>query len=265
MNNLKVSILITTCILLILLTGCKKEINEEKLFEDIYQNMKAQNNFNYQLKVNKISNGKIEKSNFIMYFDMISDNEGTIEYQKNLGYKTVDGYYKYNGENITHFSRDCGSWTKKTQSMSNIDNDMLFYDYFYEVLHDYTSYKKIGTETLSDEAKVTEYKLTKDSAKLIEIVLGPDFDELNLTEQELSEVTKDVDYHVYLDLEEKVIRKIDLDLSDILITIIDKAKEKDSTVDLNINEIDANVEFNYFGKINITIPDNIKNDAEDIS
>lgn len=265
MNYLKMSFSIIVCILLISLTSCKKEIDEEKLFKEIYQNMQTQYNFNYKLDINKKSNTEVENIKYIMYFDMISENEGTIEYQKNLGFKTLDGFYQYNGENATHFSRDCGSWTKKTESMSNIDNDMLFYDYFYEVLNDYNSYKKIGTETLSDEAKVTEYKLTKDSSKLIEIVLGPDFDELNLTEQELSDVTKDVDYYVYLDLEEKLIRKIDLDLSDILTTIIDKAKEKDSTVDLNINEIDANVEFNYFGEINITIPENVKQEAVDIS
>lgn len=264
MNFLKKSVLIALCFLFVLLTGCKKEANQEEIFEDIYQNMKTQHNFYYKLKIDKVSYGKNKNITYIVFLDMTSEDEGIIEYQKNLGYKTINGYYQYNDESATHFLRNYASWEKQTQSISDIDDVMLDYEGFYEVINNYDSYEKIGGEILSSGTKVTEYTLTKDLSKLLEIILGSDFDKLGLTEQELSEITKDVSYHVYLDLEEKLIRKIDLDLSDTVSAIVEKAKEKDPMLNLRIDKFEANIVFNYFGKFNLTINDDIKNDAIDI-
>ncbi|QVK17695.1 hypothetical protein KHQ81_12720 [Mycoplasmatota bacterium] len=262
---LKKSLLITLSFLFIILTGCKKEVSQEVTFEDIYKNMKTQNNFYYKLKIEKVCYGKEKDITYIVFLDMTSEDGGIIEYQENLGYKTITGYYQYHGESATHFVRNYGSWEKQTLSISDIDDVILDYSFFYEVINDYDSSKKIGSETLSSGEKVTEYLLTKDLVELIKIILGPDFKKLSLTEQEVSEFTKDVSYHVYLDLEEKLIRKIDLDLTDTVSAIIKKAKEQDPMINIRIDKIEANIVFNYFGEFNLTIDDEIKNEAVDIS
>lgn len=265
MSYLRKSVLVACCFLFIILTGCKKEVDQEEVFKDIYKNMKTQYNFYYRLKVSKISGEKTKDVSYIMFMDMTSKDEGIIEYQKNLGFKTINGYYNYNGENATHFYREYGSWEKETQSVSNIDDDMLYYYYFYEVLNGYTSFEEVGSETLSNGVKVTQFTLIKDLPDLIRIILGSDFDELGLTEEELAEVTKDIECQVYLDIEAKLIRKIDLNLSDTILAIIEKAKEKDSSIDINITLIEADVIFNYFGEFDLTIRDSIKNDAVDVT
>jgi hypothetical protein len=253
---------IMTMMLLFVLSACTS--SEEKLLKATYDNMQDMYNAELDFTI-KIKGADINESmKMKALMDMESDTKGLMKMTMDQGEMDIESYFVFNKDDVTFYMNMSilgQTWLKGTESMSKFESsgDSVDTDLYLDALKENTSMTKLDDATLSDGTKVKVFEIKVENAEgLLEEVFGEEDMSFGLSDEEMTDLFNNIVYKFYIDAEEKLVRKIDIDMTEVMNNVLEAAKETE-----RFDEISISVEFSNFGNVDVVIPENVKSNAVD--
>lgn len=232
----------------ILLSGCSLLNSDSSLFKETFRNMEKSYNYELKMTMDLKMTGLSQNVDTIIQVDLENKKYGKIFLKQEL--LDMDMYVDLKFDDITLYYSIADHWFQSYITKSDLedlgatlsteDYDFLAEDVEYEFIEDKTIY---GVNCKVYEFKgVNEDILTAALGESKEDVL----DQFNITENEYKHIFEDLIYRVTIDKDNKLIKKIEIDLKPVFENI-----DEDSTYFKFI----ITMEFRNYNEVEVTIPD----------